>query len=145
MEVSWPKVMNLYFLTYIFPYTMNIFKKNIHAMLNAHCACMSHLFWMSFLETQCFKKDHDFYGNDVKSVSASSPNSCQIECQHNEDCEFWTYREEKNSKVLNCWLKSNNNFRVWKKDRIAGPKYCGKEIIKFIISISHLSLILLFV
>ena len=81
---------------------------------------------MSLLDAKCFQNNVDYYGNDVASVSASSPNDCQKKCQNNKDCGVWTYSKEKNSRGLNCWLKRDNNYKVWKKDRIAGPKYCGK-------------------
>ena len=91
---------------------------------------------MSLLDSQCFQNNLDYYGNDVAFVSASSPKHCQKECQDNKDCGVWTYRKEQNSKGQNCWLKRdnnidttpspNNNYKVWKKDRISGPKYCGK-------------------
>ena len=73
----------------------------------------------------CFKENFDYYGNDVKSLYASNSSSCQMECQINEDCKFWTYNTLSNGRDLNCWLKSSDSFTSMKSNRISGPKYCG--------------------
>ena len=81
---------------------------------------------LSLLDFQCFQNNLDYYGNDVSSISASSPNDCQEKCQNNKDCGVWTYGKEKNIRGENCWLKNDNSYKVWKKDLISGPKYCGE-------------------
>ena len=73
----------------------------------------------------CFKENFDYYGNDVKLLYASNSSSCQMECQINEDCKFWTYNTLSNGRDLNCWLKSSDSFTSMKSNRISGPKYCG--------------------
>ena len=74
---------------------------------------------------KCFEENFDYYGNDVKSLYASNSSSCQMECQINEDCKFWTYNTLSNGRDLNCWLKSSDSFTSMKSNRISGPKYCG--------------------
>ena len=53
--------------------------------------------------------------------------ACQIECQENTGCNFWTYATSSGGKGLNCWLKTNGQFKQKKSNRVSGPKYCGKE------------------
>ena len=85
----------------------------------------------TFLDTECFEKNIDFYGNDIKFVSGANPLTCQQECQQNDKCEFWTYDTSTGGIGLNCWLKTKGDYRIQNSDRASGPKYCGKIEIKF--------------
>ena len=86
-----------------------------------------------FLDDECFEKNIDFYGNDIKFVSGSNPLTCQQECQQTDKCEFWTYDTSSGGIGLNCWLKTKGDYRIQNSERASGPKYCGKtEMLKLL-------------
>ena len=55
--------------------------------------------------------------------------TCQLECQQNEKCKFWTYDTTSRGPGLNCWLKTNGDYKKQNTARISGPKYCGIKIL----------------
>ena len=73
---------------------------------------------------ECFAENLDFFGNDVKKSIAPNATSCQMECQQTEECKFWSFNTGEGK---NCWLKSNNQHKEHKFNRISGPKYCGES------------------
>ena len=82
------------------------------------------------LDSGCFDRNIDFYGNSVKIVSGSNPTTCQQECQQNQNCKFWTYDTSSNGIGLNCWLKNKDDFKLQKSERTSGPKYCRENILQ---------------
>ena len=79
---------------------------------------------------ECFTENIDFYGNDLKKFKpVPNAKDCQLKCQQTEGCKFWSYKPVEGK---DCWLKTNNNFKEDKSNRISGPKYCGKCFYEFL-------------
>ena len=94
-----------------------------------------------FLESsKCFEENTDYYGYDIDWVSASNPLNCQLKCQFNEKCKFWTYNTASGGNGLNCWLKSNGDYIVPNFERASGPKYCGKCIVEYLMEMLEFNL-----
>ena len=84
------------------------------------------------LEEHCFEYA-DYLGNDVGGVKVSSPKGCQLACQEDDRCLFFTYlpRFTEMSSV-NCWLKATDQGRVLRwggnNPSVSGPKTCRKYV-----------------
>ena len=72
----------------------------------------------------CFEK-FDYPGNDITHFTNGviGEKSCQLKCQENDQCSFWTY----DVNYQNCWLKNGKSrLRVPPNPCISGPKFCQK-------------------
>jgi len=70
----------------------------------------------------CYEDSTDFNGHDLEGTTADSAYACQVQCQANPECFFFTFK--------------TNNGKCWQKDADAqsgrsihysaqsGPKYC---------------------
>ena len=83
----------------------------------------------NYADPECFERNVDYFGNDIKFVSALNILACQIECQKHAECNFWTFDTSSNGNGLNCWLKTRGDFKQKNLKRASGPKYCGKDVI----------------
>ncbi|CEM11535.1 unnamed protein product [Vitrella brassicaformis CCMP3155] len=81
------------------------------------------------LNKYCFEYA-DYLGNDVRGVTATSPDECQSECQHENMCEYFSFIFVP-SLHRNCWLKNSKEGRVqmWggESASISGPKTCPAD------------------
>ena len=101
----------LFFITHLFPISSFTYSTSF-----------------SPLDVECFTENIDFYGNDLKKFkSVSNATDCQLKCQQTEGCKFWAYKTVEGK---DCWLKTDNDFKEHKLNRISGPKYCGKQSIE---------------
>ena len=70
---------------------------------------------------KCFEREIDYFGNDITSYTASSPEQCQIKCQGDSLCKAWTF----NGRNKNCFLKSSNSGKTASASYVtSGPKNC---------------------
>ena len=71
--------------------------------------------------------NHAGSGNGIPNVT--SPEACQIECQNNKKCTYWTYctRDHQKSPET-CFLKTSNKPKGFAKNTISGPKFRCKYI-----------------
>lgn len=79
---------------------------------------------------KCFDHNIDYYGNDIKKgeLRVKSVKGCQLECQNNDECKYFSYEKNKNNsnKKNKCWLKTKKTDDIRKDNkRISGPKYCN--------------------
>ena len=78
----------------------------------------------------CTELDTDFLGNDIQvNGKWHIPNvknslECQLLCQEESSCEFWTYGLTVISG--NCHLKTSAGVRKPHRGLISGKKFCGK-------------------
>ena len=71
--------------------------------------------------TDCFEREIDYFDNDIKRITTSSPKHCQIECQGVAHCRAWTF----NGDNKNCFLKTSNSGKQASLPFVtSGPKYC---------------------
>ena len=70
--------------------------------------------------TDCFEHKIDYFGNDITSITTSSPEQCQIQCQSISHCRAWTF----NGDDKNCFLKTSNSGKRAYPFATSGPKYC---------------------
>jgi PAN domain len=61
----------------------------------------------------------DYPGNDIRNFSSNSARSCQLECQKEAACNFFSFGVS----MKNCWLKTSGAIRNINSDRISGPKH----------------------
>ena len=78
-----------------------------------------------YVDSDCFKYDMDFPGNDIKFATAKNISACQIECQQHIDCKFWSFNTASDGSGPNCWLKTKDDYKSHRPDRTSGPKHCG--------------------
>jgi PAN domain len=60
----------------------------------------------------------DYPGNDIRNFSANSARSCELECQKEVACNFFSFGVS----IKTCWLKTTAAIRNKNSDRISGPK-----------------------
>ena len=82
---------------------------------------------ISFSDLECYTRNVDSYGNDIKILNGiSSASACQILCLNNAGCNYFVYGPQ-----TMCHLKSNEQIESKNKRIIAhaglifGPKRCG--------------------
>ncbi len=68
----------------------------------------------------CFSVGRDFGGANIVTVNAPSAHECQIECQKNPECMFFTY----DLSSQNCWLKNAKINDYPNPVCISGPRKC---------------------
>ena len=76
----------------------------------------------------CFEA-FDYPGNDIThfTYGVFGEKSCQLKCQENDQCSFWTYDVD----YQNCWLKNGKSrLRVPPNPCISGPKFCQEPKIE---------------
>jgi hypothetical protein len=54
---------------------------------------------------------YDSGGNDITSLQLADQNSCELECNKNNDCAAYVYQPT----TTTCWLKNKNAYPVGKK------------------------------
>ena len=70
---------------------------------------------------KCFEREIDYFGNDITSYTASSPEQCQIKCQGDSLCKAWTFNGSNNL----CILKTSNSGKKASESYVtSGPKNC---------------------
>jgi len=75
----------------------------------------------------CFDHGIDYLGNDISEghyVSTSSAAGCQIECQHNSACNYWTWDPTYHTA---CWMKTAKTEVASNSVVTSGPKYCDGD------------------
>ena len=104
-------------------------KNKFQILVKLHCFHEIHIF-LHFTETvfkdaeNCFE-NFDYPGNDVTHFTHGvvGEKACQLKCQENDQCSFWTY----DVNYQNCWLKNGKSkLRVPPNPCISGPKFCQK-------------------
>ena len=79
-----------------------------------------------FLESCAYEQNVEYCGNDVAIKTATDETNCQKLCQHNAECNFWSF--DRTDQVPVCWMKSSDSGRrssahfQW----VSGPKFCSK-------------------
>ena len=81
----------------------------------------------------CCEPNTDYYGNDIKAKTNGLDNgahvdsavSCQLLCQAQPACRFFTYIPD----IGECWLKGTDAGRWHSDNRVSGKKYCGNRSI----------------
>ena len=79
-----------------------------------------------FLESCAYEQDTEYCGNDVINKpleNVASNEACQLLCQKNDQCNFWTFAADGRKK---CWLKSSDAGRRSLRGLASGPKFCSK-------------------
>ena len=68
----------------------------------------------------CFETDIDYYGNPVYvAFNEVSENECYFKCQENDECNYWTYYDQR------CHLKSKRENVQRLAGAVSGPKFCA--------------------
>ena len=73
-------------------------------------------------EECCFSQDTGFPNNDISTVAVENITdaaSCQIECQKEDECHYWTWKSNGN-----CWLKHSKTSENSGGGKTSGPKFC---------------------
>ena len=80
-----------------------------------------------FIVDDCIENKTDYYGADVENLfDVESPEDCQLECQADHRCEYWTFGY---IVALTCILKSAK-LQVSQNDiYTSGPKYCPGNMV----------------
>ena len=80
-----------------------------------------------FLDS-CSEKDIDLPGGDITQYWTNNAAACQIKCQKENNCKFWTYGYDHAATVHGgkCFLKRQLVDRVPVKGLISGRRNCGK-------------------
>ena len=101
----------------------------------------------------CYLEDNDLVGNPVRGIKdyhihlINSPGACQIQCQADDDCQFWMWngpnaRANKNT----CWLTTSNEHSTTQVGKVSGPKLCsGKSKPKDICNKRCINCILIYI
>jgi len=107
--------------------------------LGGYCAATCGTFNATATAGSCFEEDTVYKGEPLKDVNpikdVESALDCQVQCQENPDCEYFTWNSgtgggKWNKKNANtCWLKStqgNIKMHCGKKctGRTSGAKFC---------------------
>ena len=97
--------------------------------VNPDMNCLGFQISIEYPSIECFEKDYDFPGNDVKSIpNIKSAEECQSLCQASDSgCTFFVYSYQHTQNDMTkdqCWLKFNNENRTPLKGFISGPKDC---------------------
>ena len=81
-----------------------------------------------FIVDDCIENKTDYYGADVDNLfDVESPEDCQLECQADIRCEYWTYWKDSHPPKT-CILKSAK-LQVNQNDWLtSGPKYCQGNV-----------------
>ena len=115
--------------------------------VNPDMNCLGFQISIEYPSIECFEKDYDFPGNDVKSIpNIKSAEECQSLCQASDSgCTFfvYSYRQTENNMTKElCWLKFNNENRTPLKGFISGPKDCDSSSAELLpqITFKYLSL-----
>jgi PAN domain len=67
---------------------------------------------------EIFDVGFDYPGNDIRNFFSNSALSCQLECQKEAACNFFSFGVS----MQTCWLKTTAAIRNINSDRISGPK-----------------------
>merc|ERR1711981_373565 len=76
---------------------------------------------------ECFEKEIDYPGNDIaEHNSVATPEDCQVLCQHNDQCKYWTYGyiTEDVWYAGKCFLKNVKSNVGAKAALSSGPRNC---------------------
>ena len=72
----------------------------------------------------CYEENINYYGNDIGlTPGVATAENCQVKCQQNDQCLFWTYCTLDWCKE-NCFLKSGKSNVEPSSSSISGPRYC---------------------
>ena len=80
--------------------------------------------FLTLVPDGCYEEKIAYLGNDAGGIfdqSILSPPSCQLACQKDDQCQFWTY----NSSTKKCNFKHSNKSQGEKASDTSGPKYCN--------------------
>lgn len=79
------------------------------------------LFTTSFED--CIEKAKYYNGTDIQTLNdTETPENCQMSCQDNDDCKFWSWE---NTKI--CYLKEEQGVLETDQSFISGPKNCPSK------------------
>jgi len=82
------------------------------------------------IQSDCLKRDVDYYGDDIpgreRGAIKSSHDECAKTCQGISACKFWTW----NASSGRCWPKHGQGKRRDVKNVISGSKFCGNPVIR---------------
>ena len=80
---------------------------------------------------ECFEEYIDYKGNDIaKYTSVATPEDCQVKCQHNDKCKYWTYghiTENQYWYAGHCFLKNAKSNLGPKAALTSGPRNCPSK------------------
>ena len=67
-----------------------------------------------------------YTGGSLLKFDTSSINECFLECQKNEECNFWTFRNvpEDGDHIKNCRFKALGDDRSEIQNVYSGPAFC---------------------
>ena len=89
-------------------------------------------FWYQIYFTdECFEKEIDYPGNDIaEHNSVATPEDCQVLCQHNDQCIYWTYGyiNEDVWYAGKCFLKNVKSNVGPKAALTSGPRNCPSKL-----------------
>jgi hypothetical protein len=67
----------------------------------------------------------DYWGYDLNyTVGVPSVQACQVLCQQNDQCLFFTYIPS----ISDCLLKTSNQNPTPNSDRVSGAKFCNSAV-----------------
>ena len=75
----------------------------------------------------CFEEEINYSGNDIATHSpVATPEDCQVLCQHNDKCKYWTYGHitEEFWYAGHCFLKNDKSNVGQKAALTSGPRNC---------------------
>jgi hypothetical protein len=75
----------------------------------------------------CIEDKFDYTGDDIATTSAESALDCQMQCEKNPKCQFWTWGKPSGSDVKKCFLKDHIKERKENDDTTSGTKDCSSN------------------
>ena len=69
-------------------------------------------------------------GGSLLKIDTNTANECLLECQKNEDCKYWTFRQvpEDKDEVKKCRLKALGDDKKEVQNVYSGPAFCFGSI-----------------
>ena len=74
----------------------------------------------------CFDNETDYAGGDIEHFfDIQNPEDCQVECQSDPRCEYWSYAHYDHANpAKTCYFKSSKGQVIQNNILTSGPKYC---------------------